>query len=212
VGAQDQGQIQESHCGVPLPGDGRQWSESHVSLPLQTIRPQLPAQLLTGPVCSVKMLRDRYKKWGINDKNARPRRVAVATSRLATQTALLHSPRIMELNDDESPVAQEHVSTQDEHGLLFPRMVLSGLLPGSPRAALLTLDSRVHEILNGLSYWSELNSASLVRHLEPARTRSSRKIALGHRCYRAATGLAQSRDLWSALDTIQLFFEYQSRD
>jgi hypothetical protein len=183
-----------------------------VSLPLQTIRPQLPAQLLTGPVCSVKMLRDRYKKWGINDKNARPRRVAVATSRLATQTALLHSPRIMELNDDESPVAQEHVSTQDEHGLLFPRMVLSGLLPGSPRAALLTLDSRVHEILNGLSYWSELNSASLVRHLEPARTRSSRKIALGHRCYRAATGLAQSRDLWSALDTIQLFFEYQSRD
>jgi hypothetical protein len=186
-----------------------------VSLPLQTIRPQLPAQLLTGPVCSVKMLRDRYKKWGINDKNARPRRVAVTTP--ATQTALLHSPRFMELNDDESPVAQEHVSTQDEHGLLFPRMVLSGLLPGSPRAALLTLDSRIHDISNGLSYWgNEVLIGPQFSKIDPdsnlSRKSPGTKRALGRRCLDSAIGLIRSKNLWRVLETILVFSQYQFLD
>jgi hypothetical protein len=162
------------------------------------------------------MLRDRYKKWGINDKNARPRRIAVAKSRLTTQTALLHSPRIVELNDDGSQIAQEPISTQDEHELLVPRMVHSGLLPGSPRAALSTLDSKIHEILNGLSYWTRSKCNSLVPTFTPdfdlARTRSSRKTSLGYRCYIAAVGLIRSRKVWSALEMILLFSEYQSRD
>jgi len=170
---------------------------------------------------SVKMLRDRYKKWGINDKNARPRRAAAAKSRLTTQTALLHLPRIMELNDDESHVAEEPVSTQDEHGLLLPRMVLSGLLPGSPRAALLTLDSRIHEILNGLSYWCNSTLPSFADR-DPILTHSILrnatlkllylKNALGHHCHRAAMIRLRSRNLWGVLETILLFSEYQSRD
>jgi len=197
-----------------------------VSPPLQATRPQLPAQLLTGPICSVKMLRDRYKKWGINNKNARPRRVAVAKSRLTTQTALLHSPRVVELNDDESHIAQEPLSTQDEHELLVLRMVHSGLLTGSPRAALSTLDSKIHEILNGLSHWTRSNNQvpasvwtrsnsempTFEQDLNLATTRSSGKIALGYRCYVVATGLIRSKYVWSALETILLFSEYQSRD
>jgi hypothetical protein len=181
-------------------------------------------QSLTGHVCSVKTLRDRYKKWGINDKNARPRGVAVAKHRFTTQPALLHSPRVVELNDDESPVAQEPVSTQDEYDLLDLRMVLAGLRPGSPHAALLSLDSRIHEILNGLSYWCNgassfesvifLPTFSSRMRLETSRTRSSRKSALGQDCYGATSSMtrSRSRDLWSVMGMIGLFSEYQSRD
>jgi hypothetical protein len=165
------------------------------------------------------MLRDRYRKWGINDKNARPRQVAVAKRRITTQTALLHSPRIEELNDDGSHIAQEPVSTQDEHELLGLRMVLSGLRPGSPRAALLTLDSRIHEILNGLSYWC---NSTLPSFRDPILTPSSIRSAdlkksflknsLGHHCHMAAMIRLRSRNLWGVLETILLFSEYQSRD
>lgn len=162
------------------------------------------------------MLRDRYKKWGINDKNARLRGVAVAKRRFTTQTALLHSPSIVELNDDESPVAQEPFSTQDEYDLLDLRMVLAGIRPGSPRAALLSLDSRIHEILHGLSYWCQPTApdsafALTPERLDPNCLRSNRKIPLGLRCYAATLGLLR-RDLWSAMETIQLFSEFQSRD
>jgi hypothetical protein len=125
-------------------------------------------QSLTGRVCSVKMLRDRYRKWGINDKNARPHRVAVATSNFTTQTALLHSPRIVELNEDESPVAQEPASTRTEHDLFTLRMVASELRPGSPRAALLSLDPKVHEILTAFRIGATVRQLRVLAHkLEP---------------------------------------------
>jgi hypothetical protein len=162
------------------------------------------------------MLRDRYRKWGINDKNARPLQVAVAKRRLTTQTALLHSPRIEELNDDGSHIAQEPVSTQDEHELLGLRMVLSGLRPGSPRAALSTLDSRIHEILNGLSYWDTEVVIQPHTYLDPdfdiSRPRSSNKSALGRQCFGAAIALIQSSDLWGVLEIIQIFSEYHALD
>jgi hypothetical protein len=184
----------------------------------------LLTQSLTGPGCSVRMLRDRYRKWGINDKNARPHRVAVATSSFTTQTALLHSPRIVELNEDESPVAQEPASTRTEHDLFNLRMVASELRPGSPRAALLSLDPKLHEILNGLSYWCNgapsfdpvilLPTFLSRRRLETSRTRSSRKSALGQDCYEATSSMtrSRSRDLWSVFGMIELFSEYQYRD
>jgi hypothetical protein len=96
-------------------------------------------------------------------------------------------------------------------------MVLAGLRPGSPHAALLSLDSRIHEILNGFSYWCQTTApdcafALTPESLDPDCLRSSREIALGRRCYAAILRLLRSRDLWDALDTILLFSEFQSRD
>jgi hypothetical protein len=125
-----------------------------VSFPLTTIPPSF-VHSLTGPVRSVKMLRDRYKKWSINDKNRPRRRVAAASRGLATQMVLLQSPRIVELEDDESHVVQDLDSHQNGPELLDRQILLADLRTGSPHAALVSLDPRVHEIMNGLADWCD---------------------------------------------------------
>ena len=104
------------------------------------------------------MLRDRYKRWNINDKNCknRPRRQAAAAPRgLTTQMALRQSPRIVELEDDESHFAQDLAGPQNESGLLDQQMLLADLRMGYPHAALASLDPTFHEIMNGLSDWCD---------------------------------------------------------
>jgi hypothetical protein len=101
------------------------------------------------------MLRDRYKKWSINDKNRPRRRVAAASRGLATQMVLLQSPRIVELEDDESHVVQDLDSHQNGPELLDRQILLADLRTGSPHAALVSLDPRVHEIMNGLADWCD---------------------------------------------------------
>ena len=126
-------------------------------LPLPTI-PLSSAHSLTDHVPSVKMLRDRYKKWNINDKNCknRPRRRAAAAPRgLTTQMALRQSPRIVELEDDESHFAQDLAGPQNESGVLDQQMLLADLRTGSLHAALASLDPTFHEIMNGLSDWCD---------------------------------------------------------
>ena len=125
-----------------------------MSFPLPTIPPSF-VHSLTGPVRSVKMLRDRYKKWSINDKNRPRRRVAAASRGLATQMVLLQSPRIVELEDDESHVVQDLDSHQNGPELLDRQILLADLRTGSPHAALVSLDPRVHEIMNGLADWCD---------------------------------------------------------
>jgi hypothetical protein len=155
VGASNTGPIQERTFESHPPGDGRQWSESHVSIPLRTTPPSF-AQSLTGPMHSVKMLRDRYKKWSINDKNCKPknkpqRRVTAAPKGITTQTALQMSPRIVELEDDETHSALVPVGALNEANLLhrFNKRT------ESPRTALSSLDPRFHEIMNGLLDWCD---------------------------------------------------------
>jgi hypothetical protein len=104
------------------------------------------------------MIRSRYEEWGINDKNRqnRPRRRVAAASRgLATQMVLLQSPRIVELEDDESHVVQDLDSHQNGPELLDRQILLADLRTGSPHAALVSLDPRVHEIMNGLADWCD---------------------------------------------------------
>lgn len=130
-----------------------------MSFPLPTI-PPLFAHSLTDPVRSVKMLRDRYKKWSINDKNCKPknkpqRQFAAATNGITTQMALRQSPRIVELEDDESHVVQNLDSHHNEPESLDRQILLADLRTGSPHAALASLDPRFHEIMNGLSDWCD---------------------------------------------------------
>ena len=151
-----------------------------MSFPLPTI-PPLFAHSLTDPVRSVKMLRDRYKKWSINDKNCKPknkphRQFAAATNGITTQMALRQSPRIVELEDDESHVVQNLDSHHNEPESLDRQILLADLRTGSPHAALASLDPRFHEIMNGLSDWcdawvnfpftpDETNSGAALRHV-----------------------------------------------
>lgn len=98
-----------------------------------------------------KMMRDRYKKWGINDKNKNQRRLATAPKSLSTQQSLEQSPRIIEVEDDESHIARNPVDPQNEANLLHP----ASLRIRSPHAALTGLDPRFHEVLSGLSHWCD---------------------------------------------------------
>jgi hypothetical protein len=100
------------------------------------------------------MLRDRYKKWGINDKNCknRPRHeVAAAPRGVTTRMALCQSPRIVELEDDESQTSQDSAGSQPDVNSLH----CATLRKNSPHAALVSSDPRIHEILNGLSNWCD---------------------------------------------------------
>ena len=151
-----------------------------MSFPLPTIPPSF-VHSLTDPVRSVKMLRDRYKKWSINDKNCKPknkpqRQVAAATNSITTQMALCQSPRIVELEDDESHVVQNLDSHQNEPESLDRQILLADLRTGSPHAALASLDPRSHEIMDGLADWcdawvnfpftpDETNSGAALRHV-----------------------------------------------
>jgi len=170
------------------------------------------------------MLRDRYRGWGINDKNRRPRQIRAARRHFTTRRALLQSPRIVELADDGSHMTEEPINPQDEHESLDPHMMLSNSAPGSPIAALLSLDPKIHEILNGLSYWCSAGARSWntkdvyggihlgstpVVHL---RRGPIDKIKTGRDCYAAAMTLIQSRNLWSLLETIRHISEYRCLD
>jgi hypothetical protein len=100
------------------------------------------------------MLRDRYKKWGINDKNCknRPRhQAAAAARRLNTRMALCQPPRIVELEDDESQTSQDSAGSQPDVNSLH----CATLRKSSPHTALVSSDPRIHEILNGLSNWCD---------------------------------------------------------
>jgi hypothetical protein len=101
------------------------------------------------------MLRDRYKKWGINDKNTRQRQTAAAPKSLTTQMVLSQSPRIAELEADESHVVQDLDSHQNEPELLDRQITLAELRTGSPHAALVSLDPWTHHILDRLSHWCD---------------------------------------------------------
>jgi hypothetical protein len=68
---------------------------------------------------------------------------------------LLQSPRIVELEDDESHVVQDLDSHQNGPELLDRQILLADLRTGSPHAALVSLDPRVHEIMNGLADWCD---------------------------------------------------------
>lgn len=157
LGASDTEQIQERAFEDHPPGNGRQRSESNVSPPLRTTI----VRSFTDRSCgNVKMLRDRYKKWSINDKNCKPknkpqRRVAAAPKSTTTQMALRMSPRIVELEDDETQVVQDLAGSQNESGLLRQKLRLVDLHTGRPRAALPSIDPGIHEILNGLLDWCD---------------------------------------------------------
>ena len=101
-----------------------------------------------------KMLRDRYKKWGINDKNKPQRRPAAASRSLTAQQSLDQSPKIVEVEDDESHTARDPVDSQNEANLLHP----ASLRIQSPHAALTDLNPRFHEVLSGLSHWCDAHS------------------------------------------------------
>jgi hypothetical protein len=112
-----------------------------------------PRSIADSHVHSVKMLRDRYKKWGINNKNKPPhqrrRQIAAASRGLTTQMVLLQSPRIVELDDDESQVVQDLAGIRIEDNLPHH----ANIRTGPPHAAFSSLDPRSHEILNGLLTW-----------------------------------------------------------
>ena len=118
---------------------------------------------------------------------------------------------------------EEPINSQDEHESLHPHMMLSNSAPGSPIAALLSLDPKIHEILNGLSYWwcsegarSWEYSSGGIQLIDTCFLHSHRisgdKIRTGQYFYEAARTLIQSRHLWSLLETIRHISEYRCLD
>jgi len=99
------------------------------------------------------MLRDRYRKWGINNKNKPQHRAPAKSRNLATQLSLCQSSRVFDLRDDQSRAIQELVVPRTEREVLDLSTIPVNLPAGSPHAALRSMDPRIHEIMNGLSHW-----------------------------------------------------------